>query len=384
MAQEAACAETFAPNPLGTLLGNGGRWGTWDAAAVRWEGDVEAVFAHREVEVAASGFRYTEGPTWVDAERCLLFSDTIDARIYKWSDGTAFPLVERSGGYDGANVSDHDRLFEPGSNGMTLAGADVYICQHPTHRVVKVALSDLLKVPPGTPFCDASLTRDVVDRVGATGRRLNCPNDVVVGPDGAVWFTDPVYGFLELDLDNRYVPRQPLQPEGHNPGDLPYLDELCASRGAGVTGVYRWKDGEAQLVIDCLERPNGLAFDGTTLWVANSLASEATWVAFDATVLLQGGNVELPLVPKVTLNETILGEMPGPGLSDGFRIDDEHRIWSSMPSGIVVIDTLWQKVIAKVIFNCNTSNVQFGADGDVWVTGLGHVWRLKRKLPSAA
>merc|ERR1712135_157302 len=102
--------------------------------------------------------------------------------------------------------------------------------------------------------------------------------------------------------------------------------------------------------------------------VANSLASEATWVAFDATVLLQGGNVELPLVPKVTLNETILGEMPGPGLSDGFRIDDEHRIWSSMPSGIVVIDTLRQKVIAKVIFNCNTSNVQFGADGDVWAS----------------
>jgi len=28
------------------------------------------------------------------------------------------------------------------------------------------------------------------------GKRLNAPNDVVVHPDGAIWFTDPGYGIL--------------------------------------------------------------------------------------------------------------------------------------------------------------------------------------------
>ena len=28
-------------------------------------------------------------------------------------------------------------------------------------------------------------------------KRLNAPNDVVVHPDGGVWFTDPGYGHLD-------------------------------------------------------------------------------------------------------------------------------------------------------------------------------------------
>ncbi len=26
------------------------------------------------------------------------------------------------------------------------------------------------------------------------GKRLNSPNDIVVHPDGGIWFTDPIYG----------------------------------------------------------------------------------------------------------------------------------------------------------------------------------------------
>jgi gluconolactonase len=56
----------------------------------------------------------------------------------------------------------------------------------------------------GGPRRDAAITlvdprtgeREVlVDRVA--GRPLNSPNDVAVGPDGAVWFTDPAYGWLQ-------------------------------------------------------------------------------------------------------------------------------------------------------------------------------------------
>jgi len=70
----------------------------------------------------------------------------------------------------------------------------------------------------------------------------------------------------------------------------------------------------------------------------------------------------------------------GPGLSDGFKFDEHGRIWSSVPGGIAVIDVQRKRVLATVRFNTNISNIRFGDNGDVFVTGLGHVWRLKRNL----
>src|SRR5580698_6981347 len=32
-----------------------------------------------------------------------------------------------------------------------------------------------------------------------SGKRLNSPNDIVVHPDGSIWFTDPPYGFNSND-----------------------------------------------------------------------------------------------------------------------------------------------------------------------------------------
>lgn len=375
-------ADAFKPNPDGTFLKEGvDRWAPWDPDKVHWEGDVDSVFASRTVELMASGFRWTEGPTWVEADRALIFSDTIDARIYKWSeaDGSVIPLVEVSGGYDGSNVEDYEKLFEPGSNGMTIVGDELYICQHPTHRVVKMKYSD---IKPGTSFCENTF-EVLADSVSPGGARLNSPNDLVVGPDGGVWFTDPIYGFLLKEPSNPFVPVLPTAsvPEGcHNPGDLPYLDE-AGGKAAGRTGVYRCKGGVLELVVDNLDRPNGLAFDGDTLWVANSNSLEASWTAYDAGPILKSTEpVSAPLTPVLKLSEANLGPMPGPGLSDGFRIDSDHRIWTSCPNGMMVIDTKTSKVVAKVNFNINVSNIQFGSGGDVWVTGLGHVWRLQRKL----
>lgn len=376
-------AEAFRPNPAGTFLAEGKeRWAPWNVDKVQWEGDVDAVFATQTVELVASGFRWTEGPTWVESNRSLLFSDTIDARIYKWSeaDGSVAPFVEVSGGYDGENVEDYEKLFEPGSNGMTLVGDDLYVCQHPTHRIVKLKLSD---IKPSTRFCENTF-EVLADSLSDGGARLNSPNDLVVGPDGAVWFTDPIYGFLLKDPTDPFVPVCPPPDsvlEGcHNPSDLPYLDEQ-GRKAAGKTGVYRWNAGVLDLVVDNLDRPNGLAFDGETLWVANSNALEASWTAYDASIILGSTEpIAEPLAPKLKLSEKELGPMPGPGLSDGFRIDGKKRIWSSCPSGVVVIDTVQCRVVAKVLFHTNISNIQFGAGGDVWVTGLGHIWRLQRKL----
>lgn len=68
------------------------------------------------------------------------------------------------------------------------------------------------------------------------------------------------------------------------------------------------------------------------------------------------------------------------GLTDGIKIDELGYIWTSIPNGIAVIDAGNNEVICQILLGVNTSNLAFGTNGDVWVTGKG-VWRLQRKIP---
>jgi len=357
---------TFVPEPKGTLLPDGTRWGPFKGAEFT---DTVGVFERHDVDIIASGFRWTEGPTWVAEAGNLLFSDTIDARIYQWNakDGVT-TVCEVSGGYDGANVADYDSRFEPGSNGMALVGDDLYICQHPTHRVVKVQLS---KLKVGQPFCDNDFE---VIADAYQGENMNSPNDVIAMPNGDVFFSDPIYGLLKKqpkELGFAFLNAE----KGVHP-DQPYLDESCQERGPGFKGVYRWREGKLELVTKELDRPNGLAVspDGKILWVANS-SKDPSWHAFEM-------SEELPLKQLYHLDQSILGPLPDPGLgtADGFKVDEQGRLWTTIPAGIAVIDTEKKAIVAKVIFGTNTSNIQFGDGGDVFVTGLGHLWRLYRKI----
>ena len=145
-----------------------------------YDGDIDRVLSNRSVEIVASGFRWTEGPTWHPAKGALLFSDTIDARVYQWTSQGVSVWIEESGGFDGSNVPGIELLFEPGSNGMALQGDALFICQHATRRVVRVHIS---KFAPGSKFCEMDFTL-VADTFN--GARLNSPNDVIVGPGDSV------------------------------------------------------------------------------------------------------------------------------------------------------------------------------------------------------
>lgn len=353
---------------------NDTHWGAWDPGAAEIVGG-EDIFATRDIQLLASGFRWTEGPTWVAETKSLYFSDTIDARIYRWTEEAGVELISsESGGHDGSNVPGFDEIFEPGSNGMALHGDSLVICQHPTRRVVRVKLSDL---KPGTPFHANDF--EVIAGRSPEDRSLNAPNDVIVAPNGDVYFTDPIYGFLKKqakDLGYGYLNAE----TGEHP-DQPYLDECCAKEGAGHTGVYRVRDGKVELVTKELDRPNGLALsqDGKLLWVANSHKQTPSWTAYAMAD-------ELPLQRSHALDPATLGDAEleahatRPGLSDGFKVDAQERIWSSCPGGMVVLDTVKKAVVAKVKFNTNISNIMFGDGPDVFVTGLGHLWRLRRRV----
>ena len=362
----------FAPDRSGTLLPDGTHWGALTGETIS---DASGeLFASSEVELLVSGLRWSEGPVWHAAERALFFVDTIQDRIYRWSasDGTTI-VVSAAGGFDGSNVPEYETLHEPGANGMALMGEDeIIICQHSTRRVIRMKLAELQRLG-GRPLSESNF--EVLAQTAANGRGLNAPNDVVVAPNGDVYFTDPVYGFLK---------KQFLDENGE-PVDQPYLDEAVAAVGAGVTGVYRWRagGGALELVTDLLNRPNGLAFspDGQTLWVSSSDKNQdgPSWNAF----LLRE---QLPLERTAVLGKAELpGMLLGPaGLTDGFKIDERGRLWSSVPGGLAVIDPARKAVLASVTFGTAISNVRFGEGGDVFVTGKGHVWRLRRKVPSSA
>jgi gluconolactonase len=163
-------------------------------------------------EIIASGFEFTEGPTWIP-ESALLFSDIPANRIYRWtSDDGATVWREPSGHANGLTLDTQNRLV---------------ICEHGNRRVSRIETDGTVST--------------LADRYD--GKRLNSPNDVVVKSDGTIYFTDPPYGI---------EPEEQEQP--HN-------------------GLYRiLLDGGVELLWDDFIRPNGLAFssDESILYVDDS------------------------------------------------------------------------------------------------------------------
>lgn len=140
------------------------------------------------------------------------------------------------------------------------------------------------------------------------GRRVNSPNDVAVGPDGAIWFTDPTYGFLQ----------------GFRPAP-----ELGAF-------VYRYDPCRDVLdvVADGFDQPNGIALspDGATLYVGDSGAIQAPGTHFPD----RPHHVEAFDVSSSRLTARRLFAVTAPGFPDGLKTDAAGRVYVSASSGVLV------------------------------------------------
>ena len=170
------------------------------------------------------------------------------------------------------------------------------------------------------------------------GKRFNSPNDVVLGPDGAIYFTDPT-----SDL-----------PKGQKQ-EIPFK------------GVYRLAaDGQVQLLTKELEEPNGLAFwpDGTKFYVDDDEQRNIHVYDFQDGHLSDGESSALsPAVPR---------RRP-----DGIRVDRQGNLYVTGPKGIWVWNPAGHH-LGTIVIPEQPANLAWG-DSDYstfYITATTSVYKL--------
>ena len=221
-----------------------------------------------------TGLMWAEGPAWNAVGKYLLWSDIPNNVQMRWlmDDGHVSTFRNPSNNSNG-NTFD----FE----GRQIA------CEHGTRRVVRYEHSGAVTV--------------LAERW--QNKPLNAPNDVVVHPDGGIWFTDPGYGSM-------------MHYEG-NKGALEIKE-----------AVYRIdpKTGTMAKMTDAMSKPNGLCFspDYKKLYVADTGDPHniMVWNVADGNRPLTGGK-EFASMKMRLRNRQVVGN------ADGIRSDEDGNVWAS-------------------------------------------------------
>ena len=192
-----------------------------------------------------TGALWTEGPAWSGQGKYMLFSDIPNNRQLRWIEDDDRVTVFRS-----PSNNSNGNTFD--FQGRQLS------CEHLTRRVVRYEL-------------DGSITI-VADRFN--GQAFNSPNDVVVHPDGSIWFTDPPYGG-QLYEGQPDVAGGPSNPQGRLNPRLGQAPEAGQMRRVMPTAIYRVDPGGRIDRVSTEEQvpdPNGLCFspDHKTMYVAST------------------------------------------------------------------------------------------------------------------
>jgi gluconolactonase len=265
-----------------------------------------------KLDRVATGFGFTEGPVW-DAAGFLYVSDETLNKIFRVyvKDGRKEEVVAL-GDPDGNTYDQQNHLID---------------CASVLRAIIEVSADGKYRV--------------LADRF--EGKRFNSPNDVIVGPDGGLYFTDPT-----LDL-----------PAGQKQ-EIPFQ------------GVYRLDaSGNVRLLTKDLTQPNGLAFspDGKRFYVDDSEKRNIRVYDFSAKGTLSNGR--------------IFGEEPGgkgEGVPDGIKVDENGNLFVTGPKGIWVWDANGNH-LGTIVMPEQPANLAWGGADlhTLYITATTSVYRLDTK-----
>ena len=247
------------------------------------------------VETLKDGFGFINGILWVRdaAAGYLLVSDIPANVIHKWTPPGAMTLF--------LDRPDWTRVAESRPSNVRF-GANG-IARDPQGRIVYAAEADRAVVR-----LEADGKRTILAE-RFEGKRLNSPNDLVFRSDGSLYFTDPSGGgrFGTWDVKK----------------ELPYQ------------GVFLLKDGKLQLLVQDLDRPNGIALssDEKSLYVNDS----NTRVIMRYDVRPDGTVANGRLFADMSMGK-------GNGNPDGMKFDERGNLYSVGPGGIWVINPAGQQI----------------------------------------
>ncbi len=265
-----------------------------------------------QLSKVAGSFGFTEGPVW-DERGFLYVSDEEQNKIYKVTmDGHKEELISL-GDPDGNAYDRQRRLID---------------CASVLRAIIAV-----------TPDGKYTILADKFE-----GKKFNSPNDVITGPDGAIYFTDPT-----LDLVKGEEQEIPFQ------------------------GVYRLDDnGNVRLLTKELTQPNGLAFspDGKRFYVDDS--EQRNIRAYNV-----GSDGSLS-------NGRVFAAEPGgkhEGVPDGMRVDEAGNLYVTGPNGIWIWDPEGHH-LGTIEMPEKPANLIWG-DNDyrtLYITATTSVYKLRTKV----
>ena len=288
------------------------------AAAVEVHDDrfADIVSTDATIERVAAGFRFTEGPVWRGDH--LLFVDVVSSRIIRWRQLPEGPEVRTF------------RAPSNGANALTLDARErLVICEAGARAVTRIETD--------------GRTTLLADRY--QGKRLNSPNDLVVLPDGTIYFTDPTYGL----------------PNGTEGKELPFQ------------GLFRvTPNGVTDLLADDFAMPNGIALspDQRQLYVGDTDRRHIRVFDMRAGGRLAGGRVFAEL------------DSDEAGWTDGMKVDCRGNVYCTGPGAVWVFCRRGQ-LLGRIVPPEPPANLAWG-DSDwktLYITACTSLYRIRMEVP---
>jgi gluconolactonase len=224
-----------------------------------------------------TGTLWSEGPAWNGVGKYLVWSDIPNNVQMRWvEDDNRVSVFRNPSGNSNGNTFDYE--------GRQIS------CEHGGRRVVRYEYNGTITV--------------LADKY--QGKRFNSPNDVVVHPDGSIWFTDPPYG-----IRGNY--------------------EGFKGQSEIKEAVYRvdGKTNQIEKVTDEVVGPNGICFspDYKKVYIADTGTRET--LVWD----LDGKTIR-------NRKRFVVLDMPGtkePSAADGIRCDVDGNLWCGARPGVQIV-----------------------------------------------